>query len=235
MDQLHSYADQRLISGCVHCGRMAEGDDHVPSRVLLDEPYPENLPVVPSCTTCNTGFSLDEEYLACLIECARAGGVEAVRRPKIKRILEHSPALVARLHQARRENLFGDVEFVPELPRVSNVLVKLARGHAAFELSQPLRHAPDSVRYAPLCTLKPEAIDEFEGPPDIGAGIWPEVGSRAMQRLVVSQAGGLVIMDWITVQEGQYRYLATASSSVVVRIVIGEYLACEVVWDELYP
>lgn len=116
---------------------MAESDDHVPSRVFLDEPYPENLLVVPSCTTCNTGFSLDEEYLACLIECARAGSVEAVRRPKIRRILEPSPALVARLHQARRENLFGGVEFVPEPPRVSNVLAELARGHAAFELSQP--------------------------------------------------------------------------------------------------
>jgi hypothetical protein len=83
--------------------------------------------------------------------------------------------------------------------------------------------------------LKPEAIDAFEVAPDIDVGIWPEVGSRAMQRLVVSQPAGLVMMDWITVQEGQYRYLAIASSSAVVHMVIGEYLACEVVWDELYP
>ena len=93
MDQLKSYADERLMAGCVYCGRATETRDHVPSRVLLDEPYPENLPVVPSCEECNRGYSLDEQYFACLVECARVGSIKAVERPKIARILLESPAL----------------------------------------------------------------------------------------------------------------------------------------------
>lgn len=59
MEQLGSYADERLLAGCVYCGGATESRDHVPSRILLDEPYPENLPVVPSCDSCNGGYSLD--------------------------------------------------------------------------------------------------------------------------------------------------------------------------------
>src|SRR5438105_2056850 len=35
MDQLKSYADDRLINGCVYCGGPEETRDHVPSRVFL--------------------------------------------------------------------------------------------------------------------------------------------------------------------------------------------------------
>jgi hypothetical protein len=53
--------------GCVYCGRVTETRDHVPSRVLLDEPYPDNLPVVPSREACNTNrkssTKLDEEEM----------------------------------------------------------------------------------------------------------------------------------------------------------------------------
>src|SRR5438270_5581678 len=111
MEQLRSYADDRLIVGCIHCARATETRDHVPSRILLDEPYPENLPVLPSCAQCNAGLSLDEEYFACLVECARMGSVAAVERPKIKRAVRHSPMLASRLDQARRTTLFGDITF----------------------------------------------------------------------------------------------------------------------------
>jgi len=45
MRQLHSFADDRLLAGCVYRSGSTETRDHVPSRVLLDEPYQENLPV----------------------------------------------------------------------------------------------------------------------------------------------------------------------------------------------
>lgn len=67
MDQLKDYADDRLISGCTYCDGLAETRDHVPSRVLLDSPLPENLPVVGACWACNNGFSKDEEYFVCLL------------------------------------------------------------------------------------------------------------------------------------------------------------------------
>ena len=46
MDQLRDFADSRLLNGCIHCGAPAETRDHVPSRCLLERPYPENLPAV---------------------------------------------------------------------------------------------------------------------------------------------------------------------------------------------
>lgn len=52
-----------------------------------------------------------------------------------------------------------------------------------------------------------------------------------MQRMVICTAGPTVFgPDWIEVQPGQYRYFAIAQGAVMVRIVIGEYLACEVIW-----
>jgi len=67
MKRLPNYADQRFNGQCVYCGAYSDTKEHVPPKVFLDRPFPENLPVVESCAKCNTGFSLDEEYLACLI------------------------------------------------------------------------------------------------------------------------------------------------------------------------
>lgn len=85
MQQLPDFGDERNKRWCVLCGGPMETRDHAPSRIFLDEPYPENLLVLASCLDCNQSFSLDEEYLACLIECARAGSVEkdGSERPKV--------------------------------------------------------------------------------------------------------------------------------------------------------
>ena len=102
MDQLRDYSDERLRCFCVHCGGSTGTRDHVPSKVLLDEPYPENLPSVPACSQCNSSFSLDEEYVACLIECILAGSTDPTRinRMRIRDILKKRPALTSRLQQS---------------------------------------------------------------------------------------------------------------------------------------
>jgi len=77
MDQLKDYADDHLLHGCIYCEHGAEETrDHVVSKVLLDRPYPDNLPKVPACFDCSNGFSRDEEYVVALIECVRAGSTE---------------------------------------------------------------------------------------------------------------------------------------------------------------
>lgn len=68
MKQIKTFSDLRLNTQCAYCGEYPETRDHVPSKIILENPFPENLPVVPSCLKCNNGFSLDEEYFACLIE-----------------------------------------------------------------------------------------------------------------------------------------------------------------------
>ena len=49
MQQLRCYGDDRNKGFCVHCGGPSETVDHVPSKVLLDEPYPENLMAASAC------------------------------------------------------------------------------------------------------------------------------------------------------------------------------------------
>ena len=82
MQQLRCYGDDRNKGFCVHCGGPSETIDHVPSKVLLDEPYPENLMAASACRKCNNGLSLDEEYLACLLECVIAGDAAPENRKR---------------------------------------------------------------------------------------------------------------------------------------------------------
>jgi hypothetical protein len=229
LEHLLSYADNRLIASCVFCGAQTETRDHCPSRILLDEPYPTHLPVVPACLTCNTGFSLDEQYFACLVECARTGSTVAVERPKIRRILDANPALAGRLQNARTVASDGGISFEAENARIRAVVLKLAQGHAAYEVSEIVRHEPSHFLIMPLHLLTPESRKHFETPPSLAG--WPEVGSRAMQRMFL-QDGFISGPGWIEVQEERYRYLAVAEGAVKVRIVIGEYLACEVIWSD---
>ncbi|MGB6063581.1 MAG: hypothetical protein WBG50_02165 [Desulfomonilaceae bacterium] len=226
MKQIRNFGDARQMAFCAYCGRNTETRDHVPSKVFLDEPYPTNLPVVPSCQSCNEGFSLDEEYVACLIECARIGSVRSddVQREKIRRILERKPALVSRLNQARRETECWEF-FSVETGRVRNVILKLARGHAAFELNEPQLDDPSVVTFFPLHCMASDIREEFETPPRFS--IWPEVGSRAMQRLMINELSACV---WITPQPRRYRYLTSVGIGVVVRMVMSEYIACEAIW-----
>jgi len=229
MRQSHTFADERLLVGCIYCCGATDTRDHVPSRVFLDEPYPENLPVIPACASCNGSFSLDEEYVACLIECAKTGSMDAVRRPKIRRILRDSPALAARLSQARSVGEDGTIYFAAETSRVRNVILKLARGHAAHELSEQKRNKPSHVMFVSLYALDPGAREHFETPPQ--CTVWPEMGTRGMQRMVVAvPTQGIIGLDWIEVQQDQYRYFVIAEGPMMVRMVIGEYLACEVIW-----
>jgi len=207
----------------------------------MDPPLPSYLPVVGACNECNNGYSLDEEYLACLIECVLAGSTDPglVARARVAKTLQHSPALRARLEKAKYEE-DGRTHFAIEPDRVRRVLTKLAKGHAAFELSQSCSDDPSMIWYAPLESLNEEQRDSYEANQVIQT--LGEIGSRGMQRLMITQftlqsAAGetstlnLLINDWVDVQEGRYRYhAADYGDEWRIKMVISEYLACEVVW-----
>ena len=242
MEQLKDYADERILLGCIYCAGEDTTREHAPSRVLLDKPYPENLPVVRACRACNNGFSQDEEYLACLIETVIAGSADPskIRRPAISALLERSPALQARIEASKSRNGERTI-FLVENDRVRRVLLKLARCHAAYELKQECREEPTSVWWQPIELLSEQFLETFNAPHAIHT--YGEIGSRGMQRLRVLEiklagASGeerllhLTINDWVDVQEGRYRFQAIDDGGVItIRIVIGEYLACEVTWE----
>lgn len=231
VDPRQLFADERNTGFCVYCGGEPVTRDHVPSRVLLDEPYPADLPVVPACEPCNGSYSKDEEYVACLIDCAVSGTAEpnVKGRVKIGRILREHPPLAALLSQCRGVDEASRLIWKPDCHRVRNVVVKLARGHAAYEFSEPRLDEPASVSFAPFCAMSPEQANSFEST-TTGPMVWQEIGSRAFIRACRGQPeefrGG-----WVDVQAGRYRYMVAELNGLVVRSVMSEYLACEVVWD----
>lgn len=241
MDQLNNYADDRLIRGCMYCDGSAETRDHVPSKCLLEPPYPTNLPVVGCCYDCNQNFSKDEQYFVCLLESVLCGSTdpEKIGRPSVARIMQNSPALRQRIENSKTE-VNGQVAFVPEIERINNVMLKLARGHAAFELSQPCHEKPDHVWCGPLFSLSEKDRERFDSVHF--QQIFGEVGSRNMQRILVTQMTmlnknggqqnvGMIINDWVDVQDDIYRYHAIDDMGMlIIRIVIAEYFACEVAW-----
>ena len=53
------FLDSRLDRGCAYCGNRPDTKDHDPSRVLLDDPLPNNIRMSELVFKCNNGFSLD--------------------------------------------------------------------------------------------------------------------------------------------------------------------------------
>ncbi|QDT86052.1 hypothetical protein MalM14_37260 [Gimesia chilikensis] len=241
MEQLMDLADDRLINGCIYCGGPAETRDHVPSRILIESPYPENLPVVGACRSCNNSFSKDEQYFVCLIESAIAGSTnpDMIRRTSVAKALRRSPALRTQIESMKSKTGVPTV-FEAEPERVKNVLLKLARGHAAFELSQLCREEPDCFIWWPISIMSSEEREAF----DAGHLVEQlgEIGSRGSQRIVMTEVSlrsmsgeltklRLLINGWLNVQKGFYRYIAIDDySEIRIKIVIAEYLACEVAW-----
>lgn len=227
MDPKHLFFDERFRGVCVHCGGVADTRDHVPSLVFLDKPYPSNLPVVPCCSTCNESFSLDEQYAACLLDCVVTGSVTACERASVRRQLEENPGLADRLASARSVGEDGEVSWRPETDRLTNVVLKLARGHAAFEGAEPLLDDPKKVIAVPLGLMAEAERDSFETPAE--AQVLPELGSRAF---IVRGIFWPETPGWEIVQGGRYRYYVFLSESgeFTVRMVLSEYLACAVVW-----
>ena len=232
MDPRKLFVDERLTGQCVFCGAAPESSDHCPSRVFLEPPFPDNLPTVDACKSCNESFSKDEQYLACLLECVICGSTDPniIHRLKIKRIISENPKLAAQLQASRHEDDAGNIIWQPDVKRVENVLLKLARGHIAYELSLPHIEKPEQIIFVPLIRMSEEQRLAFENPINGGFNLWPEIGSRSFMRAIVGGQKTYQENGWNIVQDGNYRYLVSQSDGDFVQIVIGEYLACRVTW-----
>lgn len=213
----------------VYCGGPAETCDHVPSRVLLDEPLPDNLSVVDCCLLCNTGFSLDEQYFACFVDCVINGAAlpTDATRSRVARILSETPSLITRIAASESLDGNGQRSWLPETARVNNVMLKLARGHVAFELSLLQLDEPQSVTCAPLIRFIDDCVQQFLSSQK--TSLWPENGSRAFIR-AYQEFPTRNKDHWHVIQDGRYQYLVSQADGLLVRILLSNYLACEVRW-----
>jgi len=227
MKQINKTSDLRLEGYCVYCGGIPETKDHVPSKILMDKPFPKNLPVVPACNDCNQDFSKGEEYFACLIECILRGTAEPdkLKRKKIQDILERKPKLRARIEKAKVE-VNGQTFFKTEADRVRNVILKLARGHATFENSEFQLEEPVAISIRPITEMDKDEQVEYFSQDD---GLLPEIGSRAFNRMFLDED---FINNWLIVQEEKYMYsINHGRFGLSIKFLIWNYLACEVIWN----
>lgn len=233
MIRLDSYSDSRFDGFCIYCGGAAETQDHIPSKVLLDKPYPAELMTVDCCKACNNQASADEEYLAALIDCVLAGTTDVERLPRenIQRALTRNKKLKARLESARSE-VNGQTSFQPEDVPVKRVLLKLARAHAKYEHSEPKWDDPVFFSIAALPSMtESDKRAFFSYRSDSPFSGWPEVGSRGLQRAFFAVQANTGY-PWVTVQDGVYEFaVAEDIWNPRVRILIRNYLAVEVGWD----
>jgi ribosomal protein S4 len=60
---------------------------NIPSKIFLNEPYSNNLAILPACFNCNNSYSDKEQYLACLIDYLqyKLYNLETVQRSKIQK------------------------------------------------------------------------------------------------------------------------------------------------------
>ena len=165
------FSDNRLDYSCSYCGEGTPATrDHVPSRILLDSPFPENLPLVGCCQKCNSGFSQDEEYLAAVIECIihSTSNPDLLSREKIKKVLSRNTKLRERIESSFYEEdptLFDDIKphhyCKIESERFENVLTKLAKGHVKFEHSTPMFENPDVIWFKCIGELSEDEHTHF--------------------------------------------------------------------------
>ena len=229
MDPKKLFIDERFKGVCAYCGKVANSPDHTPSKAFLDEPYPDNLPVVDACIKCNGGFSADEEYLSCLIECVIQGTTKHDEkfREKVASTLQARPNIASRIEAGKQIDKNKIPIWQPEWHRVKNVVLKLARGHISFELGLQLINDPIILDVLPMASMSDDEFDIFNSLDH--ENLYPEVGSRAFVNVLTGKP--TAFGGWHIVQKGRYRYAIGQSCGNWVKLVLSEYLACHVVWD----
>ena len=207
MRQVANYYDERHDDFCVYCGNTIKGSktkDHVPSKILLDEPYPENLPKVYSCNECNQSLSTNELYFSCIIEylICQSTDIDSFQRGKIIEKLRQKPHIRKEIESKlfiKKDLLFypfDDIKFL-------TVIRKLLLGHLAFEFSIPTVNQLETVEVKLRKEISEEEFQKFKTVQKIE--IAPEVGSRAMGAFLMNNL--YLKNDWKTVHKDFYEYL----------------------------
>jgi len=98
---------------CAYCRQLKKATvDHVPPKLLLEQPFPPNLLTVPACRDCNEGFKADDEYTRTVI------GLD-VRASKNATAQSNLPAIIRSL---QRPDARGFAEYIVSQSTPSAIL-----------------------------------------------------------------------------------------------------------------
>lgn len=229
--------NKRFNSTCIYCRtNVANSREHLPSRIFLDTPYPEEYSIVPACEKCNGSFSSDEVYVSSFIDKLRSALSNNAfpLREKTISAINHDKELAKILNeQIRTENGKILVNYVTE--SFLKILIKLAKGHLCQDQDKVFESdclVEVNFKFKP--DLSKDEIYQFEELPSVDKS--SECGSDFTHGLLIIEGLGLtsqVFVPWNEVQDGNYRYLTYLDhNNYVVRIVICETLFAEVLYHE---
>jgi hypothetical protein len=225
--QVKPFTDERLADYCAFCGDPPATRDHVPPKIFLDQPHPDNYPVVGCCLRCNNRSSLDEEYVACLLAVAMSGSADPamVGRPKIARTLEARPPLARQLGSRFSDDGSFQVS-QDDNDRIHSVFEKIARGLWSFENGETAGQGTADVRWAPMANMTSSQSQVFYQLSPVE--LLPEVGSRALMR-VLADRGGIIANAWTELQPDRFSYVVEVLPAMSrIKMIVGNYIAVQV-------
>lgn len=224
---------------CIYCGKKADTREHVPSKVFLLEPLPENLPTLPACLECNNSYSHDELIVSILVQLLKkkhyGANYEFSETVKKRLIKERNIDLVKKLNDIIDKNEFSTLD-----KEINRVLTKLAIGHSVWEISEGYftgggRETSESVHveYRTIDNMSEDEINDFLQYFIITNELLPELGSRAYnERILVMEINGKpshIILDWVEVQDAEYMYTCYRfGNEILVKMLINNYLFAKV-------
>tara|TARA_R110002049_G_scaffold308754_1_gene513922 strand:- start:66304 stop:67029 length:726 start_codon:yes stop_codon:yes gene_type:complete len=142
------------IENCYFCGKPASTKDHVPSKNLLEKPYPKNLLTIPACLKCNQSFSLDEEYfLNVLTTLSESPTLIARTEPggSVYKSRNRSTKLYERLLKSIIQKNDGRTYFHAEVARLKKTIEKNAFGLYCHKYGKiPMLNAFECVGFYPF-------------------------------------------------------------------------------------
>jgi hypothetical protein len=116
---------------CLFCRQKAQSKDHIPSKNLLEKPYPKNLLTIPACIKCNQSFSEDEEYfLNVLVEISTNPTLLAKKdfNGNVFRARERSENLKKLISDSLIQADDGKIYFKQDTNKIKRVIEKNAFG-----------------------------------------------------------------------------------------------------------
>ena len=162
---------------CTYCNRVANTKDHIPPKGMFPKPRPASLITVPSCFSCNSSFSKDDEHLRDVLsfreELSDNPFVEQLNR-SIPRRLDRSQSgryfnyLHARMGEETVKTTSGiylgrKATFNVDLRRIERVLGRITKGLYCHCFGNKLMEGFDAQVYTQeyFLSLEPEHEENF--------------------------------------------------------------------------